>query len=93
MQRAPAAIVPQAAAEASSSKWEPTEPTYICTSVTADTVGGMLAEIEEATAAGVDVIELRLDFLKDFSPETDLERLMGACSMPYIVTYRPTWEG
>ena len=70
------------------------EKTLICTSVTADSLDGFLAEIEEARSTGVDVIELRLDFIKDFEPMRDLEQLMQACgSMPYIVTYRPTWEG
>lgn len=44
-------------------------------------------------SAGVDVLELRLDFLQDFQPDRDLDRLMGACSLPYIITYRPKWEG
>jgi 3-dehydroquinate dehydratase/shikimate dehydrogenase len=39
------------------------------------------------------VLELRLDFLQDFKPDTDLDRLMAACSLPYIITYRPKWEG
>jgi hypothetical protein len=84
---------PQADTETSNASWQPNEPTYICTSVTADTVEGCLAEIEEATAAGVDVIELRLDFLAQFDPDRDLKRLMDACKVPYIVTFRPTWEG
>lgn len=65
----------------------------ICTSVTATTQEAFLAEIAEAGAAGVDLIELRLDFLSDFNPSTDLEPLMKACAVPYIVTYRPKWEG
>jgi hypothetical protein len=88
-----ATSTPQAAQEASPSAWQPNERTQICTSVTADSVQGMLAEIEEATAAGVDVIELRLDFLAEFNPETDLKALMDACSVPFIVTFRPSWEG
>jgi 3-dehydroquinate dehydratase/shikimate dehydrogenase len=67
--------------------------TLICTSVTADSKEAFLAEIAEATAAGVDLIELRLDFIKDFDPSKDLEPLMTACTVPYIVTYRPKWEG
>lgn len=94
MQHQPRATsAPQAAPDAAQAGWQPTEPTYICSSVTADGVGGMLAEIEEAAAAGVDIIELRLDFLKAFDPSADLKRLMDACKVPYIVTYRPTWEG
>ena len=40
-----------------------------------------------------DMVELRLDFLEPFQPERDLETLLGSCEMPYIVTYRPIWEG
>ncbi|PNW80154.1 hypothetical protein CHLRE_08g380201v5 [Chlamydomonas reinhardtii] len=70
-----------------------TEPSYICTSVTATTVESFLAEIQEAAASGVDIIELRLDFLTDFDPEQHLEKIIKACPLPYIVTYRPVWEG
>ncbi|KAG2426447.1 hypothetical protein HXX76_011678 [Chlamydomonas incerta] len=70
-----------------------TEPSYICTSVTATTVKTFLAEIQEAAASGVDIIELRLDFLTDFDPEQHLETILKACPLPYIVTYRPVWEG
>mgnify|MGYP001807958140 CR=1 FL=1 len=94
MQHQPRATsAPQAASDARQAGWQPNEPTYICSSVTADSVERMLAEIDEAAAAGVDVIELRLDFLKEFDPSSDLKRLMDACKVPYIVTYRPAWEG
>ncbi|KAG2496617.1 hypothetical protein HYH03_005438 [Edaphochlamys debaryana] len=82
---APAAEAAPAAEEATTS--------YITTSVTATTVEAFLAEIQEAAASGVDIIELRLDFLTDFDPERDLERITQACPLPYIVTYRPAWEG
>lgn len=67
--------------------------TLICTSITASTVEAFLQEIKEASSTGVDILELRLDFLQDFEPDRDLDKLMGACSLPYIVTYRPKWEG
>lgn len=69
----------------------------ICTSVTATTVESMVAEIDEAAVLRADLVELRLDFLQDFAePERALKSLFGACqshALPYIVTYRPTWEG
>ncbi|GIL79626.1 hypothetical protein Vretifemale_8933 [Volvox reticuliferus] len=68
-------------------------PSYICTSVTATTVETFLAEIQEAAASGVDIIELRLDFLTDFDPEQHLQQILASCPLPYIVTYRPVWEG
>lgn len=69
------------------------EPSYICTSVTAATVDAFLAEIQEAASSGVDIIELRLDFITDFNVERDLDRIMKSCPLPYIITYRPVWEG
>lgn len=65
----------------------------ICTSVTATTVKAFVEEIAEAVASGVDIVELRLDYIKDFDAERDLEPLMQACQIPYIVTFRPQWEG
>lgn len=67
--------------------------TLLCTSLTASTVDGMLAEEREAAAAGADIVELRIDFLANFDAERDLPRLIQGCSLPVIVTYRPEWEG
>ena len=56
-------------------------------------------EIQEAKEAGADVIEVRLDFLKDLnldSPEESLEKIIStskAIGLPAIVTLRPVWEG
>jgi len=79
---------PVAVAEAATD----TGKTLICTSITATTMDSFLAEMQEAAATGVDVLELRLDFIKDFDPEQHLAKLMSACTIPYIITYRPTWE-
>ncbi len=62
------------------------------TSITATTVEAFLAEMDQASTTGVDVLELRLDFIKDYDTERDLRRIMKASKLPYIVTYRPTWE-
>ncbi|GAB4816977.1 hypothetical protein N2152v2_004023 [Parachlorella kessleri] len=69
-----------------------TAKTLLCTSLTAKTVEGMLAEAQEALAAGADLVELRIDYLTSFSPEQDLPRLQHGCPLPAIVTYRPDWE-
>ena len=66
--------------------------TLLCTSLTASTVEGMLAEAQEALAAGADLVELRIDYLSSLSPEQDLPRLLHGCPLPAIVTYRPDWE-
>lgn len=67
--------------------------TLLCTSLTAATVAGMLSEAQEAVAAGADIVELRIDYLEAFNPETDLRQLLKECPLPSIVTYRPNWEG
>lgn len=72
---------------------ESNNSTKLCTSLTATTVQGMLAEAEEAKRAGADIVELRIDYLESFSPEADLPVLIQKCGLPAIVTYRPTWEG
>lgn len=95
----PGPVLQTAIAAAATSATHPTatsvrqDTTYIVTSVTASTVSSFLLEIEEAAASGVDIIELRLDFLTDFDPERDLDTILSASPLPFIVTYRPTWEG
>lgn len=64
-----------------------------CSSVTAKTVAGALQEIEQIAKGGADIVELRLDFMIDFNAEKDIPALLGASSIPAIVTYRPVWEG
>ena len=65
----------------------------ICTSITANTVQGALSEVVEAQNAGADLVELRLDCIEGFRPDRDLAVLMKGCTLPYIVTFRPEWEG
>jgi hypothetical protein len=90
-----ARLAPRAAAMADSpaAAAKAAGPALICTSVTATSMKAFLEEIKEAEASGVDVVELRLDFISDFDPERDLDTLIKACTLPYIVTYRPKWEG
>lgn len=83
---------------ASSAADEPAAPsaaqrTLLCTSLVATSVEGMLAEAQEAVANGADIVELRLDYLESFAPDTDLPRLISQCPLPAIATYRPVWEG
>jgi 3-dehydroquinate dehydratase/shikimate dehydrogenase len=84
----------QAGASAGGSQQQPAPPrTHLCTSLVAPTVDGMLAEAQEAVQNGADIVELRVDYLEQFAPEQDLPRLLKACPLPAIVTYRPVWEG
>ena len=61
---------------------------YICASLSANTVEGMLAQEVEAKETGADVMEIRLDLIHDFEAKRDLPRLMNARSLPAIITYR-----
>lgn len=81
-----------AAAAAGSSAAAAANSTHLCTSLTAATVEGMLAEAEEALAAGASIVELRVDFLEWLDAAVDLPRLLAGCPLPAIVTYRPDWE-
>lgn len=44
-------------------------------------------------AGMLQIIELRLDFLANLNPARDLPKLVAACPVPAIVTFRPKWEG
>ena len=50
-------------------------------------------QVEVAKAQGANVAELRLDYLEEFDPETDLQMLISESALPVIITVRPTWEG
>jgi 3-dehydroquinate dehydratase len=49
--------------------------------------------VKEGNSSNADMLELRLDFYKDFNVKEHLKPLMTACERPFIVTYRPAWEG
>ena len=65
----------------------------LTTSVIATTVVEALEDIDQAVLDGADIVELRIDFLKNLHAARDLQVLLKACPVPCIVTYRPSWEG
>ncbi|XAR52529.1 3-dehydroquinate dehydratase [Bertholletia excelsa] len=67
--------------------------TMICAPVLADSVDQMLVQMRKAKELGADLVEVRIDHLKNFSPQHDLEILVKQCPLPTLFTYRPTWEG
>jgi len=69
------------------------ESCALTTSVIAPTVDEALSEIVEAVEGGADIVELRVDFIDDLDAPVDVPKMLAACSVPCIVTYRPTWEG
>ncbi|KAK9291764.1 hypothetical protein L1049_019714 [Liquidambar formosana] len=68
-------------------------PTLLCTPLMGTTVDQMLLEMRKAREIGADVVEIRLDCLRNFSPRQDLEILIKQSPLPTLVTYRPIWEG
>ena len=69
--------------------------TWLCVPLTADTVERMAADILAAASAGADMIELRLDYLRD-RDDAAIERLMAAArAFPgeVIATCRLAEEG
>ena len=69
------------------------ESCALTTSVIAPTVEEALAEIVEAVDGGADIVELRVDFIDGLDAPVDIPKMLAACAVPCIVTYRPTWEG
>ncbi|KAI4303532.1 hypothetical protein MLD38_039146 [Melastoma candidum] len=67
--------------------------TLICAPVMAESVDQMLGQIRTAKGQGADLVEIRIDFLKNFSSKQDLEVLIKQSSLPTLITYRPKWEG
>lgn len=54
----------------------------------ADSVDQMLGQIRKAKEVGGDLVEIRLDYLKNFSPRQDLQFLVKQSPLPTLVTYR-----
>jgi hypothetical protein len=65
----------------------------LCTSIAAESVATALDTISAANESGADVLELRLDFYRDFNGMSHLQQLLDACNLPTIATFRPEWEG
>ncbi|MBA0554947.1 hypothetical protein Golob_014019 [Gossypium lobatum] len=59
----------------------------------AESVDQMLVQMQKAKDFGGDLVELRVDFLKNFVPRQDLDILIKQAPLPTLITYRPRWEG
>ncbi|KAF3600283.1 hypothetical protein F2Q69_00039106 [Brassica cretica] len=68
-------------------------PSLICAPVMADSIDKMVTEACKAQELGADLVEIRLDSLKDFNPLEDLETIINKSPLPTLFTYRPKWEG
>ncbi|XP_068330081.1 bifunctional 3-dehydroquinate dehydratase/shikimate dehydrogenase, chloroplastic-like isoform X3 [Pyrus communis] len=67
--------------------------TVICAPIMAESVDKMVIDMGKAKALGADLVEVRLDHLKDFNCNEDLKILIKESPLPTLVTYRPKWEG
>lgn len=54
----------------------------------AESVDQMVDQMRKAKELGADLVEIRVDFLKNFRPRQDLEFLIQQCPLPTLVTYR-----
>ncbi|KAF2307080.1 hypothetical protein GH714_024735 [Hevea brasiliensis] len=66
-------------------------PTLLCTPLMGTTVDQMLIEMQRAKEIGADVVEIRIDCLKNLNPRQDLEILIKQSPLPTLVTYRSLW--
>ena len=64
----------------------------ICTVITSKTISKALKDIQKAEEQDTNMLELRIDYLSDLSPE-GLEKVINASSIPIIVTPRLATEG
>ncbi|XP_058222429.1 bifunctional 3-dehydroquinate dehydratase/shikimate dehydrogenase, chloroplastic-like [Rhododendron vialii] len=67
--------------------------TAICAPVMAESVDQMLIQMGKARELGVDLVEVRIDWLKNFSASQHLDILIKQSPLPTLITCRPTWEG
>ena len=63
-------------------------PTLICTPIMADSVDKMAILMAEAKSVGADLVEIRLDSLKDFNHNSDIKTLILHSPLPTLFTYR-----
>lgn len=54
----------------------------------AESVDKMAVDMAKAKNTGADLVEIRLDSLKDFSPSTDVQALIKRSPLPTLFTYR-----
>ncbi|OMO98402.1 Dehydroquinase class I [Corchorus olitorius] len=59
----------------------------------ADSIEKMAIDMAKAKASTADLVEIRLDSLKNFNPREDLQALIRQSPLPTLFTYRPVWEG
>lgn len=66
--------------------------TPICASTTAEWVEEKVFEMVKAKELGADLVEARLDFLKDFHPAQHHQSLINNRPLPILITYRHIYK-
>lgn len=62
--------------------------TLICAPLMADSVEEIVVQMNRAKSSGADLVEIRLDSLKNFNPVEDVQSLIKQCPLPTLFTYR-----
>ncbi len=78
------------------SSFIPSSPPLICVPLVASEVGEAVGQAERLAALKPDLIEVRLDYLKDLTPQVArslLSEIQRVCSVPLMVTFRRKEEG
>lgn len=68
------------------------QQTLVAVTVTGDSVREMAERMQAAARAGADLVELRLDYLREIH-EAEVKDLLAQRPCPVIVTVRAAWEG
>ncbi|OMO55297.1 Dehydroquinase class I [Corchorus olitorius] len=67
--------------------------TKICAPLMAQSVEQMVKEMHQAKAENAQLVEIRLDCIKNFQPHKDIPFILKNKTLPVIVVYRPKSEG
>lgn len=65
-----------------------TNSVLICAPLMSQSVEQMVSDMHEAKVQGADVVEIRLDCVKDFRPPQDLKFLLKNKPLPVVIVYR-----
>ncbi|XWS42672.1 hypothetical protein CRYUN_Cryun16bG0034200 [Craigia yunnanensis] len=65
----------------------------ICAPLMAQSVEQMVKDMHQAKAEGAQLVEIRLDYIKNFQPHQDIQIILKNKPLPVIIVYRPKWEG
>ncbi|KAJ7978041.1 bifunctional 3-dehydroquinate dehydratase/shikimate dehydrogenase, chloroplastic-like [Quillaja saponaria] len=71
----------------------PKNSTMICTQLISQSVEQVVSDMHHAKAQGADLVEIRLDCIKNLKPQQDLQIILSDKPLPVVVSYRPEREG